>query len=145
MHHSYADDTQLYIAIKEQDRFADKLFNIEQCVSEIIVWMNHNMHSSLCSNLKNNVNMFAEPNVQFSGIKVRSRSKIKNLGVTFDQTLSMQAHVNCQKLFFTIWETEFDVSSVRKQEWKIIKCYIFCRELNTLQLPWCCGLVKVSI
>ena len=51
---------------------------------------------------KNNVNMFAEQNVQVSDTKVRIRSEIKNLGVTFDQTLLMQEYVNFQKMFFTI-------------------------------------------
>ena len=43
---------------------------------------------------KHNVNTFAEQNVQVGGTRVGISSKIKNLGVTFDQTLSMQAHVN---------------------------------------------------
>ena len=53
---------------------------------------------------KHNVNMFAEQNAQVGGTKARIRSKIKNLGVTFDQTLLMHAHVNCQKLFFLLFE-----------------------------------------
>ena len=44
--------------------------------------------------------MFADQNVQVGGAKVRIKFKIKNLGVTFDQTLLIQAPVNCQKLFF---------------------------------------------
>ena len=39
-------------------------------------------------------NTLAEQNIQVGGIKVEISSKIKNVGVTFDQTLSMQAHVN---------------------------------------------------
>ena len=34
LHHSYADDTQLYISIKKQDYVPDKLSDIEQCVSD---------------------------------------------------------------------------------------------------------------
>ena len=33
--HSYAEDTQIYITIKKQDWFADKLSDVENCVSEI--------------------------------------------------------------------------------------------------------------
>ena len=101
LHHSYADDTQLYITIKKQDCFADKLSDIEQCVSEIKVWMSHNMlklnddkTEFIVFKSKHNVNTFAEQNVQVGGTRVGISSKIKNLGVTFDQTLSMQAHVN---------------------------------------------------
>ena len=32
-HHSYADDTQIYITIKQQDCFASKLSDMEMCVS----------------------------------------------------------------------------------------------------------------
>ena len=32
LHHSYADDTQIYIAIKKQYCFADKLSDVEDCV-----------------------------------------------------------------------------------------------------------------
>ena len=35
--------THNYNTIEKQDSFADKLFNIEQYVSEIKVWMNYNM------------------------------------------------------------------------------------------------------
>ena len=41
LHYSYADDTKIYITIKRC--FADKLSDIQQCVSEIKVWMNYNM------------------------------------------------------------------------------------------------------
>ena len=43
LHYSYADDTQLYITIKKHNYFADRLSDIEHCVSESKVWMNRNM------------------------------------------------------------------------------------------------------
>ena len=36
LHHSYADATQIYIKIKKQNCFADKLSDIEDCVSKIM-------------------------------------------------------------------------------------------------------------
>ena len=59
--------------------------------------MNHNMlklnddKTELC---KWNFDTFAEQNIQVGSTKVGFSSKINNLGVTFDRTLSMQAHVN---------------------------------------------------
>ena len=38
-----------------------------------------------------NINTFAEQNIQVGGTKVGISSQIKHLGVTFDQTLSVQA------------------------------------------------------
>ena len=43
MHHSYADDTQIYIAIKKQYCFADKLSDVEDWMLEIKLWMGYNM------------------------------------------------------------------------------------------------------
>ena len=41
LHHSCADDILLYI--EKKDSFTDKLSHIESCVSEIKLWMEHNM------------------------------------------------------------------------------------------------------
>ena len=35
LHHSYADDTQLYITIEKKDYFTDNLSDIKNCVLEI--------------------------------------------------------------------------------------------------------------
>ena len=40
---SYADDTQLYIAIEKKYSFTDRLSDIESYVSEIKLWTEHNM------------------------------------------------------------------------------------------------------
>ena len=43
-HHSYADDTQLYMAMGHSNNdWMDGLARIELCVSEIREWMNENM------------------------------------------------------------------------------------------------------
>ena len=44
-HHFYADDSQLYMSFKPKDDIAQKevLTRIENCLSEIMSWMHHNM------------------------------------------------------------------------------------------------------
>ena len=100
LHHSYADDTQLYITIKKKDYFTDKLSDIESCVSEIKLWMERNMlklnddeTEFIVFKSKHNTNSFTGANVQVGGTAVEVSSKLRNLGVTFNQTLSMQTHV----------------------------------------------------
>ena len=42
-HHSYADDTQLYIAIEHSANIHSELLRIERCVADIRNWMRHSM------------------------------------------------------------------------------------------------------
>ena len=45
-HHSYADDTQLYMTMDHSNNnWRDGLARIQLCVSEIREWMNQNSHS----------------------------------------------------------------------------------------------------
>ena len=67
-------------------------------MNHIMLKLNDDKTELIVFKSKQNINTFAEQNVQVSGTKVGISSKIKNLGVTFDQMLSMQAH-HCQKLF----------------------------------------------
>ena len=52
--------------------------------------LNDNKTEFIVFKSKHNANTFAERNIHVGGTKVW----IKNLGVAFDQILSMQAHVN---------------------------------------------------
>ena len=74
----YTDDKHLYVTIKLSD--------IEQCVSEIKVWMDHNMPKLnddetelIVLKSKHNVNTFVQQNVQVGGTKVGISSEIKDL------------------------------------------------------------------
>ena len=42
-YHSYADDTQLYIAIEHSANLHSELLRMERCVADIRNWMRHNM------------------------------------------------------------------------------------------------------
>ena len=59
-HHSYADDTQLYMTMDHSNNnWRDGMAHIQLCVSEIREWMNQNMlklndNKTLC--LQQNIN-----------------------------------------------------------------------------------------
>ena len=48
----------------------------------------------MCFKSKHIVNRFADQNVEVGSTKLKINFKIKNTTITFDQTLSMQVHVN---------------------------------------------------
>ena len=99
-YHSYADDTQIYVTITK-DRTRDVLGNIEKCVAEIKIWMTNNMlklnddkTELFVFATQRQVDAFKGLNINIGNASVQVSSKIRNLGVTFDQTMSMQPHVN---------------------------------------------------
>ena len=56
--------------------------------------LNDNKKELFVFKSKHNVNTFAEQNVQIRTMVGIYNSKMENVRVIFDQTLSMQAHVN---------------------------------------------------
>ena len=101
MHHVYADDTQIYFTLKPSpDNWSDAITRMENCVSEVKAWMELNLlklnddktelivftpkhHKHLCSGV----------NVTIGGCKVEPATHVRNLGIIFDQKLSMEKHI----------------------------------------------------
>ena len=101
-HHSYADDTHLYMTINHSNNdLRDGLARIELYVSKIREWMNQNM-------LKLNVNktefivftskykhdLYNDLSITIGGTVVDCSSQVKDLGVIFDRVLSLRQHVS---------------------------------------------------
>ena len=108
-----------------------------QFVLEIEVWMNRNMlklnddkTEFIVFKSKRNVNTFAEENVQAGSTIVGITSKIKNLGVIFDLTLSMQTHVNtiAKNCFYYLRKIRHIIS---EEECKIIVRTIMISRLDS--------------
>ena len=102
-HHFYADDSQLYLSFKPADQ-ASKVVTItrvEQCLKEIISWMNSNMlklnadkteliifssqkHSKLVENVE----------LEIGDSSIKPSKTVRNLGVTLNSNMHMDHHVN---------------------------------------------------
>ena len=93
--HSYADDTQLYIAVSPDDTGPiDALFN---CISEIEYWMAQNflqLNQDKTEILVIGPEALREKlNFKLDALQIKPSDKIKNLGVVFDSDLSFEHHI----------------------------------------------------
>lgn len=108
-HHSYADDTQLYIAIDPQSSsdIAPAVRKIENAVSAIKDWMDE--HFLKLNEAKTEVLVVKQPtlsvyplSIDICSCPITPSKQVRDLGVTFDSTLNAETHVRatCKTAFF---------------------------------------------
>ncbi len=95
----YADDTQLYVSVKPEDR--QQLSKVEDCVKDIRHWMLTNF--LLLNSDKTEILLLgprvarsnlSDHMVTLDGLSVSSCAAVKDLGVIIDSSLSFHAHVD---------------------------------------------------
>ena len=103
----YADDAQLYIVCSHDGTPSEKN---ENWISEIRQWMHDNM--LVFNDSKTEVIRFSskfgngdrprECSVQVGDVSVHSSSTVRDLGVTFDISMTMMSHVSnlCKSAYF---------------------------------------------
>ena len=107
-YHIYADDTQLYISFKCNNPFAS-LPKLNNCISDIKVWMIKNKLKIIDS--KTEFIVFRSPQAKqdLSSLSVyvgdsiiQQSSKVRDLGVIFDQFLSFDDYISsvCRSTHF---------------------------------------------
>ena len=96
-YHSYADDTQVYQVIKPQGDWSDLSERLERCLSDIADWMTANMlklnqekTELIIFAPKHQVKHFSDFRLKFDGTLLSDVSCVKNLGMYFDKTISME-------------------------------------------------------
>ena len=96
--HCYADDTQIYIPIRPDDR--SQLGNLETCLTAVTAWMsqnflrlNANKTELLVVGPKTQLPLLADLSLNIESCAITPNPKVKNLGVTFDSTLSFDGHI----------------------------------------------------
>ena len=99
-YHIYADDTQLYISFNSKEHWTS-LTKLNNCISDIRVWMIKNILK--INDSKTEFIIFRSPllKTDLSGVSINvgdsqisSSSKVRDLGVTFDNCLSLDAHIS---------------------------------------------------
>ena len=101
-HHSYADDTQLYMTMDHSNNnWRDGLARIQLCVSEIREWMNQNMlklnddkTELIVFTSKYKQDLYNDLSITIGDTVVDCSSQVKDLGVIFDRVLSLRQHVS---------------------------------------------------
>ena len=120
-YHIYADDTQLYVAFnpKTPGDAACATFKLSSCVMEISRWMscnklklNESKTEFFIAASKHNLVTLKNTTICIGSEEIHPSSTIKNLGVTFDSTMSMTPHIMATRksINFTLW----NMSRIRK-------------------------------
>ncbi|CAC5421345.1 unnamed protein product [Mytilus coruscus] len=100
LYHSYADDTQAYQVIKPEGDWDDLSDRLKACLSEISDWMTSNMlklnqdkTELIVFAPKHRVKQLSKYELPFDGTILSDANCVRNLGVFFDKTLSMEQQV----------------------------------------------------
>ena len=108
MHHQYADDTQIYISVPN-DELAVKVDCLERCTAGVHIWL---LSNGLQLNpQKSEVIQFAVgrgraqvdvDTISISDVDIHPSPAVKSLGVTLDRQLSFDQHVAnvCKACYF---------------------------------------------
>ena len=107
-YHIYEDDTQLYISFKCKDPL-ESLTRLNMCISDIRVWMIKNKFK--INDSKTEFIIFRSPllkqnlsdlSVSVGDMQVSPSSKVRDLGVVFDQYLTFHDHISgiCKSTHF---------------------------------------------
>lgn len=115
--HLYADDTQLYLSFdSSEEQLAHE--KIEACTHDIDKWMSDNMlkmNRGKTELLILHARHRLPPEISSVSVcnaAIEPSTSVKNIGVTFDPTMSMENHINviCKSAFFHLR----NISRIRK-------------------------------
>ena len=119
-HHSYADDTHLYMTIDHSNNnWRDGLARIQLCVSEIREWMNQNMlklnddkTELIVFTSKYKQDSYNDFSIMIGDTVVDCSSQVKDLRVIFDRVLPQRQHVSYTSRTFRFHLS--NISRIRK-------------------------------
>ena len=102
-HHSYADDTQLYMTMDHSNNnWRDGLARLQLCVSEIREWMNQNMlklnddkTEVIVFTSKYKQDLYNDLSITIGDTVVDCSSQVKDLGVIFDRVSRALMGLHC--------------------------------------------------
>ena len=119
--HMYADDTQLYLSFDLNDACDETASRarIELCIKDIKLWMtvnklklNDDKTEFLVITSKYHQSKPITDSLQIASSNINASANARNLGIVFDNTLSMENHIKnvCKSTYFQIR----NISQIRK-------------------------------
>ena len=126
----YADDEQLLLSFKPT-KISDQnnaVAKMENCINDIRKFL---LDNKLCNNDEKTEFMIIgcpqqikkiEKNfIQVHNVKINAADKVKNLGVLFDKTMTMESQVNfmCKKVFLNLKNISMIRKSLNKEDTKV--------------------------
>ena len=119
--HFYADDTQLYVPFDPNDHDSEisARVRLEACIVDMANWMitnklklNDCKSEFLIISSKFHKNLIHTSSIVIGQEQISNSSSVRNLGVTFDDSMSMEAHVRniCKSMYYNL----HNVSCIRK-------------------------------
>jgi hypothetical protein len=99
-YHCYADDIQIYISSKPEDA-VQALNRLEHCVSDVANWLadnylalNNDKTEFIVFGTRQMLSKCPPLNFTIGGIMIKPSDVVRNLGVYFDKSMTMERHVN---------------------------------------------------
>ena len=105
-HHFYADDGQLYLSFKPTNCVSQKdaLRCVENCLVEIVSWMNSNMlkinadkTEVIVFTSQKNEKHIESISVKIGGEDIKPSKCVRNLGAFLNSKMSMEKHINADQ------------------------------------------------
>ena len=105
---TYADDTQLYLVVKPDDRTIHKL---EKCVQDIRTWSIKNklvLNDGKTEIIRTYSNFTKNcptcPNINIGNVTITPKTEVRDLGVIIDKHLSFTSKINnvCKSAFYAL-------------------------------------------
>ena len=101
IHHSFADDLKLQMSASP-DRISELLHSMQSCISDVKAWatanmpkLNDNKTELMLVTSKRTKHLHSLPtSITIGNAQIPFKKSVKNLGLTFDCHLTMNAHVS---------------------------------------------------
>ena len=116
-YHFYADDTQLYY-IDKASKINDSILTMTNCISKIKIWMdknrlflNNDKTEAILLGGKGSLNKIHEKEMHVGNVTIPFSEKVKDLGVYFDKSFTMNNQVN--NVIRTMYMELKNISNIR--------------------------------
>ena len=145
IHHSFADDLQLQMSAPP-DRISELLHSIQSCISDVKAWGTANMHKlndsktelMLVTSKRSKHPHNLPTSTTIGNAQMPFKQSVKNLGLTLDCHLTMNAHVSniARTCYFELCRLASIRRFLKVLQLPHLYLLLFCQELTTV--THCC-------